>query len=255
LRQRARAAENSPPRDRQLLLARSVAISAGTDIVGQGDKPRESVFVISGMLARYHTVANGERQYLSLHVRGDFPDVQSLLLGQDHGLAAIDDIEIALLPHQQLKSVLSKSQAITLAFWCQTLLDAAIFRQAITTNGTRQGVARVAHLFCEQFVRAEQVGIAVDNTCSFPLTQTEIGQMLGLSVVTVNRALQACGARAASNCARAGSPFSTGTNWKSALFSTGRTCIWICAPRPSPRRGALSQADRHHGRCAGAAVQ
>jgi CRP-like cAMP-binding protein len=50
------------------------------------------------------------RQYLSLHVRGDFPDLQSLLLGQiDHGLVAIDDIEIALLPHQQLRSLLFKS--------------------------------------------------------------------------------------------------------------------------------------------------
>ncbi|HEY8441271.1 MAG TPA: hypothetical protein VIK79_07465 [Xanthobacteraceae bacterium] len=30
-----------------------------------------------------------------------FPDLQSLLLGQmDHGLIAIDDIEIALLPHE-----------------------------------------------------------------------------------------------------------------------------------------------------------
>jgi CRP-like cAMP-binding protein len=181
-------------RDRQLLHALSphtLAMSPGTDIVRQGDKPRESVFVLSGMLARYHMVANGARQYLSLHVRGDFPDLQSLLLGQmDHGLAAIDEVEIALLPHQQLKSVLSKSQSVTIAFWRQTLLDAAIFRQAITTNGTRQGPARVAHLFCEQFVRAQQAGIAVDNICSFPLTQTQIGQALGLSVVTVNRSIQ-----------------------------------------------------------------
>jgi CRP-like cAMP-binding protein len=192
----SRLAEHSPlsAHDRLLLQSlrpRSQALGAGTDIVGQGDKPRDSVFVLSGMLARYHTVANGARQYLSLHVRGDFPDLQSLLLGEmDHGLAAIDDLEIALLPHQQLKSVLAKSQAVTIAFWRQTLLGAAIFRQAITTNGTRQGAARVAHLFCEQYVRAQQAGIAVDNTCSLPLTQAQIGQLLGLSVVTVNRAIQ-----------------------------------------------------------------
>jgi len=181
-------------RDRQLLLGlrpRSVAVSPGTDIVRQGDKPRESVFVLSGMLARYNTVANGARQYLALHIRGDCPDLQSLLLGEmDHGLSAVDDAEIALFPHEQLTAIVRKAPAVAFAFWRQTLLDAAIFRQAITTNGTRQGVARVAHLFCEQYVRAQDAGIAADNTCAFPLTQTQIGQMLGLSVVTVNRSIQ-----------------------------------------------------------------
>jgi hypothetical protein len=53
------------------------------------------------MLARYHTVANGARQYLSLHVRGDFPRPAVASARQmDHGLIAIDDIEIALLPHE-----------------------------------------------------------------------------------------------------------------------------------------------------------
>jgi CRP-like cAMP-binding protein len=191
-----RLSEHSPlsARDRQFIHAlrpRSLAVASGTDLVRQGDKPKESVFLLSGMIGRYHTVANGARQYLSLHIRGDCPDLQSVLLGEmDHGLAAIDDVEIAMLPHQQLKSIFAKSQAVMIACWRQTLLDAATFRQAITTNGTRQGVARVAHLFCEQYVRAQQAGIAIDNTCSFPLTQTQIGQALGLSVVTVNRAIQ-----------------------------------------------------------------
>ena len=163
----------------------------GADIVRQGDKPKASVFVLTGMVARYHTVASGQRQYLSLHIAGDLPDLQSLMLGQmDHSLCALDEAEIAFVPHEQLRATVFDAPALAFAFWRETLLDAAIFRQAITTNGTRSSVERVAHLLCEQYVRARQAGIANGAACSVPLNQHQIGQMLGLSIVTVNRALQ-----------------------------------------------------------------
>jgi hypothetical protein len=71
-------------------------VEKGTDILRQGDRPHVTVMVRSGMLARYHTMPSGDRQYLSLHVAGDLPDLQSLFLGiMDHSLCAIDKAQIA----------------------------------------------------------------------------------------------------------------------------------------------------------------
>jgi CRP-like cAMP-binding protein len=163
----------------------------GTDLVHQGDKPKASIFVLAGMVARYHTVASGQRQYLSLHIVGDLPDLHSLLLGEmDHAICAIDQAEIAFFPHEQLRAAILDAPGLAVAFWRETLLDAAVFRQAITTNGTRKSTERVAHLLCEQYIRARQAGLADGSACSLPLNQHHIGQMLGLSIVTVNRALQ-----------------------------------------------------------------
>jgi CRP-like cAMP-binding protein len=182
------------PRDEEMLATlrpRTERVARGADLVRQGDKPNASIFVLAGMIARYHTVASGERQYLSLHIVSDLPDLQSLLLGQmDHAVCAIDDAEIALFPHEQLRTAILQAPGLAVALWRETLLDAAVFRQAITTNGTRKSTERVAHLLCEQYVRARQAGIAAENACSLPLNQHQIGQMLGLSIVTVNRALQ-----------------------------------------------------------------
>ncbi len=165
--------------------------SKGEDIVRQGDKPVSSVFILSGMLGRYHTTGSGSRQYLSLHITGDFPDLQSLFLVEmDHGLAALDEVEVACLPHKQLRKAMLDSPALTFAFWRETLIDAAIFRQAITNNGSRSSVERLAHLLCEQYVRAREAEINVGTSTGFPLNQTQIGQTLGMSIVTVNRALQ-----------------------------------------------------------------
>jgi CRP-like cAMP-binding protein len=167
------------------------AVARDADIVRQGDRPDVAVMVLNGMLARYHTTPGGDRQYLSLHIAGDLPDLQSLFLGiMDHSLCALDGALIASFRHRQILSLLKRAPSVGFAFWRYTLIDAAIFRQGITRNSTRSAVARVANLFCEQFTRARMVGVATGWSCQFPLSQTQIGQVVGLSIATVNRATQ-----------------------------------------------------------------
>lgn len=171
---------------------RARTLEANEDIVAQGEKPDMAVFVLSGMLARYHTLPTGDRQYLSLHIAGDMPDVQSLFLDVlDHSLCAMDRAVIALLPHVPLRELCVRRPAVSFALWRLTLIDAAIFRQAITNNSARSHTARLAHLLCEQFYRAQEERLTTDSSCSLPLNQTQLGQLLGMSLVSVNRAFQA----------------------------------------------------------------
>lgn len=166
-------------------------VARESDIVRQGDQPDVAVMVISGMLARYHTTPGGERQYLSLHIAGDLPDLQSLFLGvMDHSLCALDEAQIATFPHSQILSLLKRMPSMAIPLWRHTLIDGAIFRQGITRNSSRSAVVRIANLFCEQFTRARILGIASGWSCAFPLSQTQTGQVVGLSIATVNRATQ-----------------------------------------------------------------
>jgi CRP-like cAMP-binding protein len=175
----------------KLLHPRVSKVTRSADIVRQGDHPHVAVLVLSGMLARYNTTPGGDRQYLSLHIAGDLPDLQSLFLGiMDHSVCALDEAQIAAFPHSQVLSLLKRAPSAVLALWRQTLIDAAIFRQGITRNGARSAIVRVANLFCEQFTRARIVGAVSGWSCSFPLSQTQIGQVVGLSIATVNRATQ-----------------------------------------------------------------
>lgn len=183
----------SPNDERMLrrLRPRVADAARGTDLVRQGERPDVSVFLLSGMLARHHTLSGGDRQYISLHIAGDLPDLQSLFLNvMDHSLMAIDDVRIALFSHEELVALFRDAPDVGLALWRQSLIDAAIFREAVTNIGLRSGVERLAHVLCEQLVRAQDAGIAEGNSCSFPLTQLQIGQLLGMSLVSVNRALQ-----------------------------------------------------------------
>jgi len=76
------------------------------------------------------------------------------------------------------------------AFWRETLIDSAIFREWMTSMGQREAYGRIAHLLCEMLVRMRAVGLAEGHACNLPITQAEFGDALGLSTVHVNRVLQ-----------------------------------------------------------------
>jgi CRP-like cAMP-binding protein len=171
--------------------SRTRRYTAGDDIVRQGERPDVAVLVLSGMVARYHTLPSGDRQYLSFHIAGDMPDVQSLFLSvMDHSLCALNQAEIAAFPHSQVLDLVVKHPGVGFAFWRLTLIDAAIFRQAITNNSARSHVDRLAHLFCELYYRAREAKIADGLSYNVPLNQAQLGQALGMSHISVNRALQ-----------------------------------------------------------------
>ena len=168
-------------------------LGSGEDFVHQGDKPKFAALVVKGMVGRYHTRPAGNRQYISFHISGDMPDSQSLFLDQmDHSVCAIGTrAAVALFPHQEILRMFEAHPPVGYAFWRETLIDAAIFREAITNNSSRPVRARIAHFMCEQFYRARSAGLGAENSCWLPLSQMQLGETLGISIVTANRALQA----------------------------------------------------------------
>jgi CRP-like cAMP-binding protein len=166
-------------------------LNLNEDIVRQGDRPTVSAVVISGMVARYDTFSTGRRQYLSAHIAGDLPDAQALFIElTDHSVGAIDQAAVGLVPHGALLALFEERPAAGFAIWRETLIDAAIFREAITNNSARLPRTRLAHFCCEQYYRARAAGLAKPGSCRLPLTQTELGEMLGLSLPSISRALQ-----------------------------------------------------------------
>jgi len=76
------------------------------------------------------------------------------------------------------------------ALWWESLVAAATQREWAVSLGQRDATERMAHLFCELFLRLKTVGLTRGNSCDLPLTQPEMGEATGLSAVHVNRTLQ-----------------------------------------------------------------
>jgi len=163
---------------------------ADDDLIRQGDRPKNAVLVLSGMVGRYHLLGNGRRQYLSFHMIGDMPDAQGLFLDQmDHAVCALGRAIVALVPHADIVEAFKVRPQLGFAIWRETLIDAAIFREAITNNSARGVRARMAHLFCELFYRARASRVADHSQFALPLTLVQLGEALAMAIATVNRTL------------------------------------------------------------------
>lgn len=161
------------------------------EIVRDGDRPSHCCVVLEGWLCRSKTLGDGKRQILSFHIPGDVPDLQSLQLPiMDHTLSTVTEATVVFIPHENLRDMVAARPTIAAALWRDTLVDAAIFREWMTGLGRRDAKGRIAHLFCEMYLKLHAVGLAADYRCDFPLTQTEVGDALGLSTVHVNRTVQ-----------------------------------------------------------------
>lgn len=161
------------------------------DFCRQGDKATACAVVSEGMLARYHTMSDGKRQYISLHISGDWADAQGLFLDHmDHSVCAMGKASVFSIPHAELFELFKARPQIGFVVWRETLIDAAIFRMTITNNSSRHGTARLAHFFAELYYRSGAVGLVEGKSCYLPLSQTQLGETLGMSIATVNRNLQ-----------------------------------------------------------------
>jgi CRP-like cAMP-binding protein len=164
------------------------------DIIRERDRPSQCCLLLEGLLCRYKILGTGRRQTFSYHIPGDIPDLQSLHIDvMDHNLAPLVTSRVGFIPHAIVRAFLRDHPRISDVFWRDTLIEAAIFREWIANVGGRDARARMAHLFCEMYVRLYATGSVPDGSCEFPfpITQAELGHAIGISSVHVNRVLQA----------------------------------------------------------------
>ncbi|WP_366849543.1 Crp/Fnr family transcriptional regulator [Methylobacterium sp.] len=156
-----------------------------------GDRPSQCCLLLSGWACRYKLLSEGRRQILSFHIPGDPPDLQSLhIQTMDHSLATLTEAKVAFISHESLRDLTARFPGIAAILWRDTLVDAAVFREWMVGMGRRSAFERIAHLFCELYLKLQAVGLAENYRCPLPVTQADLGDALGLSNVHVNRVLQ-----------------------------------------------------------------
>ncbi|MBU6461537.1 MAG: Crp/Fnr family transcriptional regulator [Bradyrhizobium sp.] len=161
------------------------------DLIQEGD-PIDGVRVLlSGWLCRYKVLEDGRRQIVSFVLPGDSCDAHAYWLGRiDHSISALTPAVYAEISRAAFEAMLANDKSIAEAFWCETLINAAVQREWVINLGRRSALERVAHLLCELYERLRIVGLVDGNSYDFPVTQTDAADAVGLSGVHMNRMLQ-----------------------------------------------------------------
>ena len=166
-------------------------IAAKRDLIREGDTPRSVYVILDGWACHYRTLENGRRQIVDFAIPGDLCDLNLFILDRmDHSISAITRLKVAEVGRDFLHRVVTNFPNITTALWWAELVSKSIHREWIVNVGQRSASERIAHLFCEMFLRLESVGLTDGFSCDFPLTQTDIAETTSLTAVHVNRTLQ-----------------------------------------------------------------
>ena len=166
-------------------------VPAREDMVSEGDRPTHSCVLLDGLACRYKMTTDGQRQILAFQFPGDISDLNSFVLKvMDHSIGAVTDCQIGIIPHAKLHDITANHPHLTRLLWRDTLADSSKFREWMVGIGRRSARARVAHLLCEMLIRCKAVGLCEGYSYELPVTQSDLADCLGMSLVHINRILQ-----------------------------------------------------------------
>jgi CRP-like cAMP-binding protein len=186
----------SPLTDSQALAIQSMftgsrRVPGGEDVICEGDRPPSISLMLEGLACRYKTLPDGRRQIMGFLIAGDLIDVYGYMIGDmDHSVGALTACRVAVAPNQKVSEALDQHGGLAVALWAETVAEGAVAREWLVGLGRRSAYSRIAHLLCEVTARLQSVGQADGAICDLPLTQQELADSLGLSLVHVNRVLQ-----------------------------------------------------------------
>lgn len=166
-------------------------MSALHDMAREGENSDAVLILLEGWACRYKVMKDGSRQILALMLPGDTTDVHAGPLDEaDYNVGTLTDCLISVLSHTDMQQLISSTPTLTRLFWHAHHVETAIQRAWIANIGRRNAQTRLSHLFLEIFARMACVGLLKGSSCALPLTQSVLGDALGLTAIHVNRMLR-----------------------------------------------------------------
>ena len=185
--------------DRQVidsLTVREERFAANVDLVSEGMAPRSVFLLKEGLAIRYRNLPDGGRQIMTFLLPGDLCDSHMFLFTtMDHSIGTITPVRVAPLSREDILDLFVQRPRISAALWWSALQEEAMLRERIVSLGRRDARGRIAYLLCELLWRHAAVGLTKGDVFRLPLTQTDLGDTLGLTPVHVNRILMEFRAR------------------------------------------------------------
>ena len=162
------------------------------DLIREGDRPGPMFVMLDGWACRYKVLPNGCRQVMAFMMPGDACDLHvNVLAHMDHSIQTITPALVATIPREAMEAMFDSRPKIARAMYTAQLIDESTLRAWIVSMGRRSSIERVAHLMCELWIRARNIGLITADDLVMPLSHAMLADALGMTPVHINRVLKA----------------------------------------------------------------
>jgi CRP/FNR family transcriptional regulator len=165
-------------------------LEANVELSRMPETERLAGILLSGWACRYCLLPDGRRQILDVLLPGDLIGLDRLFAEKPHDLVlTLTDVTLGSIDHDAFVG-LCLDPEIALYLLSRMTAEKRRLDRKLTMIGQMVADERIAALLIESFQRLRQHQAIKGESFHFPLTQQQIGDFLGMTVVHVNRVLK-----------------------------------------------------------------
>ena len=166
-------------------------VDPGASFLREGARSDHLYTVLSGWAFRYKMLDDGRRQILNYALPADMVGLQGALMHEmEHSVEALTPLTLCVFPRAKLWDLYARFPSLAFDITWLAAREEQLIDEHLVSVGRRTALERTAYLLLHLFVRAEEAGLAKDNTIQFPFTQQHLADTLGMSLVHTNKTLK-----------------------------------------------------------------
>ncbi|MHA6718490.1 Crp/Fnr family transcriptional regulator [Sphingomonas sp. RS6] len=151
-----------------------------------------SIYVIlQGWAASSIRLQHGLRQIVKIHIAGDIMGTPSMALETAADtLTALTECLVAEVSLDRLRELFVAHPRLPSLFLMAVQVERIALMDVVASVGKSSARERLARLILDLHDRLSKIGAVTDGTFEMPLTQEQLGDVLGLTSVHVNRTMR-----------------------------------------------------------------
>jgi CRP/FNR family transcriptional regulator, anaerobic regulatory protein len=181
------------PEEHELLIqaqGKERQVGRGGVIRSQGDPVREVFLLSQGWALGCVDLRDGKRQIVKIHLPGDMLGSPSMALTHAaETLLALTPVTVTSVPLSALGRIFTAAPRLAAALFLSVQQERIFLIDRLTAVGRLPAAARLAALIVHLHDRLALTGEVSETAIDWPLTQEQIGDVLGLTPVHINRTL------------------------------------------------------------------
>ncbi|MFT4099269.1 MAG: Crp/Fnr family transcriptional regulator [Rhodoblastus sp.] len=168
-----------------------LVVEAGGPVFLEGSDSPHVYTVLEGWALRYRMLESGRRQVLNFALPGDLMGLQGALFGKMlHSVDAMTPLRLCVFSRQRLWELYQKHSGLAFDITWMASREESILAEHLTYVGQRSALERLAYIICYLMERGRKLGMVKNGKLSTPITQQDLGDAMGLSIVHTNKSLR-----------------------------------------------------------------
>lgn len=157
-------------------------------IRSQGDAANEVFFLVDGWVMSCVDTAIGSRQIVKVHLPGDLMGSPSLALCRAaESLIALTKATVRTVPSARLGELFTREPRLAAAMFLSAQQERIWLMDRLTSISRTNAVQRLAAFLLSLHERLSANGASICERIELPLSQEEVGNVLGITAVHANR--------------------------------------------------------------------